>query len=102
MLNMFEYVCLIRCSYLYYDLLEVKFPYEPVCRLVSLAVGWAFLKGREVSLPCSWRSIVDNLLFYKTRKKQVYSTTRWKQEKALYIVIQLYPKALFQFKYQME
>ena len=81
MLNMFEYVCLIRCSYLYYDLLEVKFPYEPVCRLVSLAVGWAFLKGREVSLPCSWRSIVDNLLSYKTRKKQVYSTTRWKQEK---------------------
>ena len=38
--------------------LEVQLPYDPVypCRVVGRSVRHNFLKGREVTLPCSYRS----------------------------------------------
>ena len=43
--------------------LEVKLPYEPVCPSVCRIVCHNFLKGRKVSLPCSFRSTCFSSVF---------------------------------------
>ena len=51
-------------TYMYFGLLEVNLPWDPVCPSVSWSVSLHFPKEREVSPPCSYRSTCFYYVYY--------------------------------------